>query len=779
MPRTIVIRIVVDNQDAINNIKAMREQEKLLQDQTRFLADEQRKAEIHAANLAKTTKTLSQNQNSLVESITKGYLIGRGISTVFNGIAQSFTYVISESAKLELSFARVSAVTGQTGASLDKLQNIVYQLSRNTLSSTSEIADAALELSKLGISGENLNQVLSGVVDLSNALGDSLESTGQLVGGIVNTFNLSSDEAAKVADKLFVATGKSASNIQGFKVAFSLAGNVAEEAGVKFEELAAAFAALSNQGIRASTQGTGFRSFIIELSKEGSKAQKALGGSIQELGLLGAMDKLAKLKLDPGSAVDLFGKPAAPVVLGLAKAGEATRSFLHDINDSNDALKESSKIIDNTLIGSVQKLSNAFIELGRSIPTGIVSTFIADLASGLTGYIDEFKQLADFKEFIEKERKNGRSASQDLNAPGAKDYGDLFQAFLQKQNEDKVSRNDALVLAKRLAEQEAQHPDLHKFDKVASVSEDRKLKTEDTLTRITRQFEEFKALGNEFDFSNAEDQLQGLYEKLDKVGQSKQALKVLRELQEIQKENQRLKNKDESSISKSVKDIFSTSEEDKSIIKGIDSDYKSHLKKNEKHNFKKDNEFSVYLLEQSKQIDEFNVKLEATKLGFDALSNASQDFSNHLVNIFSHNNAFAGFFDNFGNLVKQFIADIIAMEIRLLALKALISIFGIATGGAAPAALNIGSAAGAGLNLFAGAQLSAKGADEVITRPKMYIAGEAGPERVKITPLGKRSSNDSSGGMVTNIYVQGDVFNAEKLVDKVVKTNQRSKSRYV
>jgi hypothetical protein len=344
MPRTIVIRIVVDNRDAVNAAKAQTEALKQLQMQTAANNDEMRKNELQTARMQAAHTQATQAHQNLVASFLKGFIAARALSEAYSLITGSVGSLVSSLVELDLNFAKVQAVTGASKADIAGLKDVVFALGRNTAASTVEISSAALELAKLGFEGKNLEIALTGVARLSSVLGDSLESTGNLVGAVIQTFDLSAEEAAKVADKLFVATGKSATNIAGFRTSFNYAGASAQIAGVSFEELSTVLAILSNNGIRASTAGSGLRTVFTNLSSEGSKAEKALGGSIEELGLLGVMKKLAELKLDPGSIAEIFSKPSIPVVLNLAKMGDAFSKLLPQVQTPMESLKRAARL---------------------------------------------------------------------------------------------------------------------------------------------------------------------------------------------------------------------------------------------------------------------------------------------------------------------------------------------------------------------------------------------------------------------------------------------------
>ena len=83
--------------------------------------------------------------------------------------------------------------------------------------------------------------------------------------------------------------------------------------------------------------------------------------------------------------------------------------------------------------------------------------------------------------------------------------------------------------------------------------------------------------------------------------------------------------------------------------------------------------------------------------------------------------------------------------------------------GAAMAALVALEAAKAGVRSIKFAEF---GMDEMISKPTLIMAGEAGPERVSITPTSRPSSGQSGGGMTINFL--GPVTNKEFVRDTII-----------
>jgi TP901 family phage tail tape measure protein len=791
MARVIVIRITVDNREAINAVKLQREEQKKLNEQIAASGKETRAAEAHMARMSKTQAELSHVQQGLTNSFIKGNLAARAISETYINIRDSVRFAIGESAKFELTMARVSAVTGSTKNQTGALADTVFSLSRNVAASTNEISAAALELAKLGFSGENLKAVLGGVAQLSSVLGDSLEATGQLVGGVVNAFNLSSEEATKVADKLFVATGRSATNIEGFKVAFSLASAVAEDAGIKFEEFAAAVAALSNQGIRASTIGTGLRNFIAELSKEGSKAQKALGGSIEELGLLGAMEKLNQLQLKPGSLIDLFGKPGSPVASGLTNARTQYLEFLDAITNSEGALKKGGETINDTLISSITLLKNSFLEffsISTSPQAKAFQSYLENIGEGIRKASDAQRKENAFQAFLKQAKTDGVRPEDVL---GIKESDNRFLSATTEQLRAAFERRELLRKSREIRGPNGRD-EMSFFDrtsplvnqptapnKITSGIIDPLKAAKAELQDIKTALQKFDTKGTAFNFEAEIKHVDTLVATFEKLGASKEAEKALLFLKDLKKQFET-----DPSIYRGVPTEF---EEDAArVIEDDPKQFEKFLKgkaafearqeKEKKKLFEAD-KFKVFIRDLEESVEPVQVLIDNLTLSMDALGSSTQIFGDLIVDSFlGHADAFSDFQDAFGNMAKRFISDLIAMELRILAFKTALKIFGLFTAAAASPALAPGAPdlLGAG----GGVTLAANGFDGVVTGPRLFLAGEGGePERVKITPMSKMGQGESGGN--TYITVQGDVFDSEKLVDKIALTNERTRTRYV
>ena len=97
-----------------------------------------------------------------------------------------------------------------------------------------------------------------------------------------------------------------------------------------------------------------------------------------------------------------------------------------------------------------------------------------------------------------------------------------------------------------------------------------------------------------------------------------------------------------------------------------------------------------------------------------------------------------------------------------------------------PFPLNLAAAAAVGVSMtklfdsgvaaMSNLKFAQHGMDEVVSSPKLIIAGEAGPERVQVTPQG-RTGGGNTGGLTINFH--GPVTNKDYVRDEIIPEIQR------
>jgi hypothetical protein len=170
---------------------------------------------------------------------------------------------------------------------------------------------------------------------------------------------------------------------------------------------------------------------------------------------------------------------------------------------------------------------------------------------------------------------------------------------------------------------------------------------------------------------------------------------------------------------------------------------------------------------RGRELEEFSLQAETARVGMGAMDSSiqllSQGLAENLVGAIT--NTKTAFVD-FGDIAKQILISLTAELIKMLALMAAMKIIkGIGLGAAAAAT------GGAAAPVVAGAGFVASGIDKVVRTPTAFVTGEAGAERVTVTPRA-RINRDNGGGGVT-VVIQGDVYGAEKFNEAVATANRK------
>jgi len=276
--------------------------------------------------------------------------IGRGISNFGRMAGRSFlavgagvVFATREASRFRQQMALVNTMLGPR-ANIDKFTEGVRALSAELGIAKSELA-------------QGLYQTLSASVPPQNAVAFLAEAAKSAVGGatdittavdglttVINAFGLDASQVGKVADEMFTAVKRGKTTFEELSNNIGQVANIAATAGVKTEELFAAFATLTRQGIKTDKATTGLRQALIGILKPSEDLQKQFDrmgttGSelIRQEGLSGAFGKIAEMA--KGSTEELVklipNVRALPAFLGLT--GEKADAAAQDLSAMNDA----------------------------------------------------------------------------------------------------------------------------------------------------------------------------------------------------------------------------------------------------------------------------------------------------------------------------------------------------------------------------------------------------------------------------------------------------------
>jgi hypothetical protein len=177
------------------------------------------------------------------------------------------------------------------------------------------------------------------------------------------------------------------------------------------------------------------------------------------------------------------------------------------------------------------------------------------------------------------------------------------------------------------------------------------------------------------------------------------------------------------------------------------------------------NELNRQYEDNIKKIKEQTLAFQAQKVLIDTYNQSvdrlSYAFSERLVNsIINSKDAVADWGDIFQQIITQIIAELIALSVKMAVIWAIKKAIGVAILG--PAGI-----------------LVAKGINATVRQPTLFMAGESGPEKVRVTPNSRVNSNRSEEGGQLVVNINGDVYGKEKFMRGVNEALHSINRRYV
>lgn len=243
--------------------------------------------------------------------------------------------------------ANLASVLGVTREGMRGLTDDAMQYGSTTRFTATEVANLQTEFAKLGFSQSEISNVTKSTLDLASATGTDLAESATVVGATVRAFGLSTEQTARVTDVMSKSFSSSSLDMQKFSTAMGNVAPVAKSAGLNIEETTALLGTLTDNGIDASTAGTGLRNVFLELTKSGMTFDEAMG-LIQN-----STNKNA-------TALELFGKRGATIGTVLASNTYNVETLTNALYDSAGATQIMADMQLDTLGGSLDLLTSAW-----------------------------------------------------------------------------------------------------------------------------------------------------------------------------------------------------------------------------------------------------------------------------------------------------------------------------------------------------------------------------------------------------------------------------------
>ena len=330
--------------------------------------------------------------------------LGRSLAIPAAAMAGLAIVSLKSFATFEKQLVRAGAVSNATAAELTALEDAARDMGRTTMFTATQSAEALAFLAMAGNDATTSIKALPSVLQLAAAGSLELGQAADIVTNVMAGMQLSVGDLGRANDVLVTAFTSANTNLQQLGQAFKFVGPVAANAGVSFEETAAALALMGNRGIQASMAGTGLRGAIVRLlspSKEAAKIMDRLGIVAKDsagkmLPLKDIVKQLEAASITTGDAMTIFGLRAGPAMLGLvAEGSKALEDLTEKMLESGGTAKRISDAQLATFSGQMLIVKSAIesvaIEIGKTL-VPMLTDFVDGLKPVIGG-IESFVKL--------------------------------------------------------------------------------------------------------------------------------------------------------------------------------------------------------------------------------------------------------------------------------------------------------------------------------------------------------------------------------------------------
>ena len=334
---------------------------------------------------------VSDVMDKMGRSFSKFDAAVQGIATPLAGVADSVIKVdaaltamvvgglalsIRESGKFGDQFAEITTLIDDTGLSVDDFRKDILAYSRDSTASIEEINKATYAAISAGAEYEDVLSALTKAERLSVAGKADLEATTKVLVSSLNAYGESTEKAGEYSDALFKTVKLGQTTLPELASSLAQVTSIASNAGVSFDELLAAVAAMTATGMPTSQAITAIKAAISNIIKPSSQATKEAdklkiafdASSLKADGFAGTLNKVYKAT---GGSTEklalLFGSvEALPVVMTLG--GDATGKFAKTLEEFKNKAGATDK--------AYEKMANNFKLINQNVANNVRATLI-------------------------------------------------------------------------------------------------------------------------------------------------------------------------------------------------------------------------------------------------------------------------------------------------------------------------------------------------------------------------------------------------------------------
>lgn len=359
----------------------------------------------------KLNNALSSASSKLSSFGSKMQGVGKSLSTK---LTLPLVAAGAAATKLALDFdksmTQIQSLVGVSASEVSKMGEAAKRMAVDTGKSANEAAEALFFITSAGLRGEEAMQVLEASLKAAAVGLGETKTIADLSTSALNAYGSENLSASEATDILTAAVREG--KLEASQLAGAMGGviPIASNMGVRFDEVAAAMAAMSRTGTGAAEGATQLNAILASLKKPTAQAEQALESmgmttdsvqkSLREQGLLATLEMLQNSMTKTGlDTTAIFPNiRALKGVLDLTGAGvESNRQIFEALNNTmgatDEAFQKTSQSASFKVTKGLNAMKSSLITVGQVILTSIAPA-VEKLGNFFTRLSETFSNLS-------------------------------------------------------------------------------------------------------------------------------------------------------------------------------------------------------------------------------------------------------------------------------------------------------------------------------------------------------------------------------------------------
>jgi TP901 family phage tail tape measure protein len=290
---------------------------------------------------------------------------------------------------LDAAMRNIQSISKESDESIGQLQNTFVDLSTDITQTTDtaiNLARGFYDIQSSGFAGADGMEVLLQSTKAATAGLSNTATAAKAITAKINAYGESAQEARATSDLMFRTVDRGVGSFEELAGSLSNVLPSAANAGIGFEEISAAIATLSKQGLSFSEATVSINQAILGLIDPSDELKEALAqlgyesgqAALDQLGLAGTLKMLTDAGYDSTEEMaQLFGNVRAlRGVLGLT--GRGAQLFTEDLaamGNAAGATQQAFEIQSKSLAAQLKSLRNEALGLGMDMLSTMVPAF--------------------------------------------------------------------------------------------------------------------------------------------------------------------------------------------------------------------------------------------------------------------------------------------------------------------------------------------------------------------------------------------------------------------